>query len=192
VLRRTAALAVVVLAATTASSVARPDARVSVYASLSRGADPPLLKFDGTQDAPSRDRYAIKGSLRGLPCPGKTYRLVVAANIGRAGSTYDATLVFRRSKGDRIACGVPLPRNLGRTFTRMQIFRKGASPGDSSIIVEGRRINAFAITGSFTTRELLCDRAYQLRVQFSSPSGRMSTLYDVSMKKVSVQGRRCA
>jgi hypothetical protein len=186
---RAAGLAAVLLTATTASSIAGSGEAVSVRAKLSTGADAPLLQIDGTQDAPKRDRFKITGSLRGLPCLGKTFRLVISSNVA-AVPVYDATLVFRKSEGDRIPCGVRLPRDLGSRL-RMQIYREGATPGDSSIIVEGRRRGATAIKGLFTTRDLLCGDAYRLRVQVSAPGRQTSIVYEVSMKKVIIHGRSC-
>jgi hypothetical protein len=184
---------VVVLAATTgASSIARSAGEpISIHAKLSQGADPPLLQLEGIQDGRKRDRYAIQGKLRGLPCSGKTYRLVVASSVGPPGSSYDATMVLRRSGGDNVRCGAQLPRKLGRALARLQVYGANATPADSVIIVSGRRIGTTKIKGLFTTRELLCDRTYKLRMQLSAPSGRLSMLYDVSMKKVSINGRRC-
>lgn len=194
VLRRAAGLVAVLVAATTAGSITRqaPAAPISIYATLGAGAGRPLLEIDGTQDPRKSDRFAITGSLRGLPCPGRTYRLVIAATVGAARPFYDATFVLRRSRGQRIRCAVPLPRTLGRTFVRIQIYRKGATPGDSSVIVKGRRLNAIAIKGSLTTRRFVCRDAHRLRAQFSSPSRRVSLLYEMRFKKVSIGGRPCS
>jgi hypothetical protein len=192
VLRGTASLVALLATATTASSIARPpDARVSIDAKLGEGNKPPLLQLEGTQDGRKRDRYAIQGSLRGLPCPGRTYRLVLASSVGPPGPSYDATFVLRRSGGDSVRCGAQLPRKLGRTLARLEVYGTGATPADSVIVVSGRRIGTTKIKGLFTTRDLPCDPTYKLRVQLSAPSGRVSVLYDLNMKKVSVGGRRC-
>jgi hypothetical protein len=190
VLGRTAALVAFLLAATAAAGIARgADAGVRVHAKLGRSGDRPLLQFAGAPDGRKTDRYAITGSLRALPCPG-TYRLIIG-NSGPGRVSYDATVALRRSGGDRIRCGAQLPRELGRRFARMHIYGKGATADESLIIVNGRRIGATAIKGSFTTSDLLCDRAYWLRVQLSSASGQVSTLYEMRMKKVSLNGRPC-
>jgi hypothetical protein len=165
------------------------DVGVSVHAKLSRGGDRPLLQLAGAPDGRKTDRFAIKGSLRAVPCPG-TYRLVIG-NSGPRRVSYDATFALRRSGGDRVRCGAQLPRDLGRKFARMHVYGKGATVAESLIIVDARRIGATAIRGTFTTSDLLCDRAYRLRVQLSAASGPVSTLYEMRMKKVSLNGRRC-
>jgi hypothetical protein len=185
-------LVVVLAAAAGPSSIARSAGEpVRIHARLSQGANPPLLQLEGTQDGRKSDRFAIQGTLAGLPCPGKTYRLVLAGNLGPPGSSYDATFVLRRSGGDSVRCGVQLPRKLGRTLARVQVYGTNATPADSVIVVSGRRIGTTKIKGLFTTRELPCDRTYKLRMQLSAPSGRVSVMYDLSMKKVSINGRRC-
>lgn len=192
VLRGTAGLVAVLAAAATASSIARsPDARVSFHARLGEGAKTPVLQLEGTQDGRRSDRFAIRGSLRGLPCPGRTYRLVLASSVGPRGPSYEATFVLRRSGGDSVRCGTQLPRKLGRTLARLEVYGTGATPADSVIVVSGRRIGTTKIKGLFTTRDLPCDPTYKLRMQLSAPSGRVSVLYDLKMKKVSVGGRRC-
>lgn len=188
----TAGLVAVLAVAASPSPIARSAGeRISVNAKLSQGANTPLLQLEGTQDGRKRDRYAIHGSLRGLPCPGPTYRLVLASSVGPPGASYDATFVLRRSGGDRVRCGAQLSPKLGRTLARLQVYGKGATPADSLIIVDARRTGATKIKGSFTTRDLPCDRAYTLRVQLSAPSGRLSVFYGLSMKKVSINGRPC-
>jgi hypothetical protein len=189
-LRRAPALVAVLVAATAAAGIASAaDGGVTVHAKLSRGGDRPLLQLAGARDGRKTDRYAIKGSLRALPCPG-TYRLAID-NSGPARLSYDATFVLRRSGGDRVRCGAQLPSKLGRRFARMNVYGKGATASESLIIVDVRRIGATAIKGSFTTSDLLCDRAYWLRVQLSSASGPVSMLYEMRMKKVSLNGRPC-
>lgn len=190
VLRRAAALVAVLVTTTAAAAIARAaDNGVSVHAKLSRGDDRPLLQLAGARDGRETDRYAIEGSLRALPCPG-TYRLVIG-NSGPGRLSYDATFVLRRSGGDRVRCGVQLPRKLGSKFARMHVYGKGATAAESLIIVNVRRTGPTAIKGTFTTSDLLCDRAYQFRVQLSSASGPVSMLYEMRMKKVSLNGRRC-
>ena len=191
ILRRRAAALVAVLVAATAAAAIASAAEVGgdVHAKLSRGGDRPLLQLAGARDRRNTDRYAIKGSLRALPCPG-TYRFVIG-NSGPRGLSYDATFALRRSGGDRLRCGVQLPRELGRKFVRLHIYGKGATAAESLIIVDAHRTGTTAIKGSFSTSDLLCDRAYQLRVQLSGASGSVSTLYEMRMKKVSLGGRRC-
>ncbi len=190
VLRRAAALVAVLLAATAAAAIARgADAGGSIHAKLSQGGDRPLLQLAGARDGRKTDRYAIKGSLRSLPCPG-TYRLVIG-NSGPGRVSYDATFLLSRSGGDRVRCGAQLPRKLGRKFARMHVYGKGATAAEARIIVDAKRIGATAIKGSFTTSDLLCDRTYRLRVQLSSASGPLSMVYEMRMKKVSLNGRRC-
>jgi hypothetical protein len=192
-LRRTAGLVAVLVAATAASSIAQqaPETPSSISATLGSGSGDLLVEIDGNQDPPKSNRYAIKGSFRSLPCPGRTYHFVIAATAGRARATYDATIVLRRSGGDRIRCGT-LPRNLGRKFLRMQVYRKGGTPGDSTVAVKGRRLKANAFEGSMTIGNLVCRDSHWLRVQLSTPSGPMSLLYDMSLKKVSIFGRPCS
>jgi hypothetical protein len=187
-----AGLVVVLAAAVSPCSIASSAGeRISIHAKLSQGDDPPLLQLEGVQQGRKSDRFAIHGSLRSVPCPGKTYRLVLASSVGPPGPSYDATFVLQRSGGDRVRCGVQLPPKLGRTLARLEVYGKGATPADSLIVVSGRRIGATRIKGVFTTRDLQCDRAYNLRVQLSAPRGRVSVLYDLSMKNVSILGRRC-
>jgi len=189
-LRRTVALVAALVATLAAAAIAHgAGAGVNVHAKLSRGGDRPLLQLAGTRDGRKTDRFAIKGSLKAVPCPG-TYRLVIA-NSGPQRASYDATFALRRAGGDRVRCGTQLPRDLGRRFARMHVYGKGATAAESLIIVDARRIGATAISGTFTTSDLLCDRAYRLRVQLSSASGPVSTLYEMRMKKVSLNGRRC-
>lgn len=182
-------VAVLVVATAVAAIASATDVGVSVHAKLSRGGDRPLLQLAGARDGRKTDRYAIKGSFRALPCPG-TYRLVIG-NSGPGGVSYDATFVLRRSGGDSVRCGAQLPRKLGRKFARMHVYGKGATAAESLVIVNVKRIGATAIKGSFTTSDLLCDRVYRLRVQLSSASGPVSMLYELRMKKVSLNGRRC-
>jgi hypothetical protein len=189
---RTAGLIAVLVAVTTAPSVARPAADVSVrvHARLSHGADSPLLQIEGVPDAGKRGRFVITGSLRGVPCSG-TYRVVIAGNLGSKSSWYDGTVVLRKSGGDRIPCGVPLQGDLGRTFVRIQVYRPGATPADAFIVIEGRRFNATAFEGSFIFSDMFCHGPSTLRFQLSSSSRRLSILYDMRMKKVSFRGGGC-
>jgi hypothetical protein len=187
---RAAAFVAVLVAATAAAAIAgAADGGVTIHAKLSRSGDRPLLQLAGARDERKTDRYAIEGSLRALPCPG-TYRLVIG-NSGPARVSYDATFALRRSGGDRVRCGRQIPSGLGRRFARMHVYGKGATANDSLIIVDVRRIGVTAIKGSFTTSDLLCDPAYRLRVRLSAASKPVSMLYDMRMKKVSLNGRRC-
>jgi hypothetical protein len=189
-LYRAAALVAVLVAATTAVTIAgAADVGNSVHAKLSRSGDRPLLQLSGARDGRKTDRYAIEGSLRAIPCEG-TYRLVVG-NSGPGRVSYDATFALRRTGGDSVRCGAQLPGKLGRKFARMHVYGKGATAAESLIIVNVRRTGATAIKGTFTTSDLLCDRAYQLRVQLSSPSKTVSMRYEMRMKKVSLAGRPC-
>lgn len=187
-----AGLVVVLAAATTASSIApAADAPVRVQARLSQGAGS-LLEINGLRDARKINRFEVTGAFRGIPCPGRTSRLAVVQNIGTSGLNYDARLVLRRAGGDRIRCGAQLPRTVGRTLLRLQIYGRNATPADSLITVEGRLTGATAVKGVFTTRDLLCgSNAYRLRVQLSSPSGRLSSVYDMTMKSVRLHGQKC-
>jgi hypothetical protein len=187
-----AGLVVVLVAATTASSIApAADAPVRVQARLSQGAGL-LLEIDGTRDPRKTDQFKITGDFRGIPCPGKTSRLAIVQSVGTSGLNYDATLVLRPAGGDRIRCGGRLPRTFGRTLLRLQIYSRSATPADSLIAVKGRRTGATAIEGVFTTHDLLCgNNAYRLQVQLSSPSGPVSSVYDLTMKNVSLLGRKC-
>jgi len=187
---RAAALVAVVVAATTAVTIAgAADVGNSVHAKLSRSGDRPLLQLAGAREGRKTDRYAIEGTLRAIPCAG-TYRLVIG-NSGPGRVSYDATFALRRTGGDNVRCGAQLPGNLGRKFARMHVYGKGATAAESLIIVNVRRTGATAIKGTFTTSDLLCDRAYQLRVQLSSPSKTVSMRYEMRMKKVSLAGRPC-
>jgi hypothetical protein len=192
-LRLTAALAAVMVTATTASSTAQqaPDIPVSISAQLGSGSGPLLMEIDGHQNPPKSSRYAITGSLRAIPCPGKTYHFVIAATVGRARATYDAMMVLRRSGGDRIPCGTTLPRSLGRTFLRLQVYRKGSTPGNSAITVKGNRRNS-AFKGTMSIGNLVCRDSHWLRVQLSGPSGPLSLVYEMNLKKVSIYGRPCS
>ncbi len=187
-----AGLVVVLLAATTASSIApAADPPVRVQARLSQGAGL-WLEIDGTRDPRKTDQFEIKGDFRGIPCPGKTSRLAIVQSVGASGLNYDATLVLRPAGGDRIRCGARIPRTFGRTLLRLQIYSRSGTPADSLIAVKGRRTGATAIKGVFTTHDLLCgNNAYRLRVQLSSPSGLLSSVYDMTMKRVSLFGRKC-
>jgi hypothetical protein len=73
----------------------------------------------------------------------------------------------------------------------MNVYGVGATAAESLIIVDVRRIGTTAIKGLFTTSDLLCDRAYRLRVQLSAASRPVSMLYEMRMKQVSLNGRRC-
>jgi hypothetical protein len=189
-LRRAAVLVAVLAAATIVVGIARAsDAGVSVHAKLSRSGDRPVLQLSGSRDGRATDRYAITGSLRAIPCPG-TYRLVVS-NSGPRRLSYEATFALSRSGGDRISCDTDLPGKLGRKFARMHVYDKGATAAEALFVVSARRTGATAIKGTLTTSGLLCDPAYQLRVQLSSPSKTMTMLYDMRMKKVSLAGRKC-
>jgi hypothetical protein len=189
VLCRVAALLTVLVAAAAAAIASGADVGVSIHAKLSRGGERPVLELAGARNGRKTDRYAIKGSLRSLPCPG-TYRLVIASSGPRRVS-YDATFALRKSGGDRVRCGAELSGKLGRRFARMHVYGTGATAADSVITVDARRIGATAIKGLFTTSDLLCDPAYRLRVQLSSASAPVSMLYEMRMKKVSLNGRRC-
>jgi hypothetical protein len=190
VLRRAPALVAVLVAATAAAAIAdAADGGVSIHAKLNRGGDRPLLQLAGSRDGRKTDRYAIKGSLSALPCPG-TYRLVIGSS-GPGRVSYDATFVLRKSGGDSVRCGTQLPRALGRRFARMNVYGVGATAAESLIIVDVRRIGTTAIKGLFTTSDLLCDPAYRLRVQLSTASRPISMLYEMRMKQVSLNGRRC-
>jgi hypothetical protein len=189
-LPRAAALIAVLAAATIAAGIAHAaDAGVKVHAKLSRSGDRPLLQLAGTIDRRKTDRYAITGSLRAIPCPG-TYRLVVS-NSGPGRVSYEATFTLARSGGTRLRCGAELPGNLGRKFARLHMYGKGATAAESLITVSARRTGDTAIKGTFTTSELPCDRAYQLRLQLSSPSKTVTVMYDMRMKKASLAGRPC-
>ena len=190
VLGRAAVLVAVLVAATVAATIARAAGDGgSVHAKLIRGGDRPLLQLSGARDGSKTDRYAIRGSLRAIPCPG-TYRLVIG-NSGPGRLSYDATFVLRRAGGDRVRCGVQLPPDLGRRFARMHVYGEGATAADSLISVVAQRTGPTAIEGSFTTSDLLCDRTYRFRVQLSTGSGQVSMLYELHMKKVSLNGQRC-
>src|SRR3978361_30556 len=61
-------LVVVLAAAEGPSSIARSAGEpVRIHARLSQGANPPLLQLEGTQDGRKSDRFAIQGTLAGLP-----------------------------------------------------------------------------------------------------------------------------
>lgn len=187
-----AGLVGVLVAATTASSIApAADPPVRVQARLSQGAGL-LLGINGTRDPRKTDQFEITGDFRAIPCPGKTSRLAIVQSVGTSGLNYDAALVLRPAGGDRIRCGTRLPRAFGRTLLRIQIYSRSATPADALIAVDGRRTGATAIRGVFTTHDLLCgNNAYRLRVQLSSPSGILSSVYDMTMKSVSLNGRKC-
>jgi hypothetical protein len=157
---RSAILASVVVAASTAGSIARPsaDAPVSIDARLSADTGEPLIEISGIGEPdPSVDRYTITGHLRSMPCSGTTYRFVIVETLGAARATYAATLVLGKPRGGRLRCGVRLPRDLGRRAdgVDIRIYRKGATLSDSWIIVKGRRRNATRIEGSLTTNALV-------------------------------------
>lgn len=192
VLRRSAILAGVLVAASTAGSIAQPtaDAPVSIDARLSADTGKPLIEVGGIgEQDPSVDRYTITGYLRSVPCSGTTYRFVIVETLGAARATYAATLVLGKPRGSRIRCGVRLPRDLGRRAggVDIRIYRKGARLSDSSVIVKGGRRNATRIEGSLTTNALVCGDAW-LRVRLSSRSRPVVLRYDISFKSVSVNG----
>jgi hypothetical protein len=184
----------VVVPVTTAGSIPRQAASesVRVYAKLSGSGPVPLLEFGGTgeQDPGAASRFQIKGFLRRVPCPGRTYHFRITAARGSTSTTYDAALVLNRSRRTALPCSVKLARGLGRKFVRIEIDPKAGSDG-ASIVVTGRRYSDTVIEGSLITRSVVCRDAW-LRVRFSSPSKPVSLLYEIRFQKATLNGLPCS
>lgn len=169
------------------------SAPVGIYASMIGSTQPPLIKLRGQddRDPTTANRFAITGSLRRLPCSRRTYRFEMAAFLGPARVNYDASVVLRQVRGDRIRCDRQIPRGLGTTADRLRIYRKAGPRSDAAIIVMGVRTTATRIEGSLTNNgRRVCSDA-MLEVKLVSPRRTVSLLYEMNFKSATINNRTC-
>jgi hypothetical protein len=167
---------------------------ISIYASLIGSTQQRLIELSGQddRDPSTANRFTITGSLRRLPCSRRTYRFVMAAVLGRVRVNYDATLVLRQVRGDRIRCDRQIPVGVGTTTVRLRIYLKGQPRSDAAIIVKGTRTTTTKIKGSLTNNgRRVCSDA-MLEAKFISPRRTVSLVYEMSFKGATINGRTCS
>jgi hypothetical protein len=170
------------------------SAPIRIYASLISSNQQALIALDGQEDGDptTANRFTITGSLRRLPCSRRTYRFVMAAVLGRVRVDYDATVLLRQVRGDRIGCDRPIPPGVGTTAVRLRIYPQGRPRSDALIVVKGIRTTATDIEGSLTNSgRRVCSDA-MLEAKFISPRRKVSLVYEMSFKSATINGQTCS
>lgn len=191
-----AAFGVAVAATMPTGSLAQnpTSAPMSIYASVTGSTPQPLIEVGGQddRDPATANRFTITGSLRRLPCSRRTYRFEMAAVLGPVRVNYDARLVLRQVRGDRIRCDRQIPPGVGTRGVRLRIYLKGQPRSAAAIIVKGVRTTATKIAGSLTNNgRRVCSDA-MLEAKLISPRRTVSLVYEMIFKSATINDRTCS
>lgn len=167
------------LTASASSGKPQPLNQLSFVLTVGRGHD--LLSLDAVQTSPSD--YDATGTIKRLPCPGRTYLVRAGFNslTSSDSSEYHGAIKVKHARLPRgIRCNLPLPAKAGVTSTRltftpiqsnkalMTVTGRRLAAGDEFvgklIFLNGLAPGDYRITGSFRSPHRTLVLRYLVRV----------------------------